>query len=89
MTTKDYGDWEYETSLDGYGPATKAAWRNESIDGTVKVAVSEGMHIMKCERGDWLVTVNIGSGGEDEHWCVSTKDDAFEKVDEILPWTES
>lgn len=81
----DYGDWEYEESLDGYGPATRHVWVNDEINGVLKVALSEGMHIMKCERGEWLVTLNIGSGGEDRHWCFESEDEALSNVEDLFP----
>lgn len=82
---KDIGDWKYEDSLDGYGPATRHVWVNDKVDGVVKIALSEGMHIMKCERGEWLLAVNIGSGGMDNHYCFDTEDEALDNVEDFLP----
>lgn len=84
-TQPDYGNWKYEDSLDGYGPATQHVWVNDTVDGVLKIAQSEGMHIMKCERGEWLVTVNTGPGGEDEYWCFETEQDALENIQDLIP----
>ena len=37
----DFGDWKYEDSLDGYGPATRHVWINETLNSTVKIALSK------------------------------------------------
>lgn len=82
--TTSYGDWEYEESLDGYGPATHHVWVNDRINGVVKVCLSEGMHIMKGERGDWLILVNIGSGGIDTHYTFDSEEEALDNVKDLI-----
>jgi hypothetical protein len=78
-------DWTYEDSLDGYGPATKHVWINSKLDCTVQLALSEGMHIMKCERGEWLVTINIGGGKTDQHYCFETEEEALDNIKDLIP----
>lgn len=82
---RDFGDWKYEESLEGYGPATQHVWVNENLDGVVKIALSEGGHIMKCERGEWLITLNLGGGPPDRTYCCETEDEALRDVQDLVP----
>ena len=83
--TRDYGDWKYETDLSGYGDLTEHAWLNEELDGSIRVAPSEGMHIMKCDRGDWQVDVSIGGGGVDKTYCFESEQEALDNISDLLP----
>lgn len=83
--TTSYGDWKYEESLDGYGHPTHHVWVNDDLDGVIKVCLSEGMHIMKGERGDWIILLNIGSGGTDKFYTFDTEQEALENVRDLLP----
>lgn len=85
MAQSDYGNWLYQESLDGYGHPVRHVWENEKVDGRLKVSLSEGMHIMRCERGEWLVTLSIGSGKDDKYWCFESEEEALSNVEDLLP----
>lgn len=84
---EDIGNWTYVDAQenDGYGGVTRHVWENDELDATVRVAPSEGMHIMECDRGDWQVDVNIGSGGNDNTYCFDTEEEALSNVEDLLP----
>lgn len=81
---QDYGNWEYESDLSGYGNLTAHAWWNAELNGSVRIAQSEGLHIMECDRGLWQVDISIGNGPVDETHCFNSEQAALQAIPNLL-----
>jgi hypothetical protein len=61
---KDIGEWSYEKSPEGkdtgWGEITKHIWEKDK-NNYIVIGRSEGMHIMKCQRGSWQINIKINS----------------------------
>ena len=73
-------DWQYRnvSESEEYGDVTTHVIENEEKRVSVRIGLSEGMHIMMCERGMWQVTLPREYVGKDEmHKCFETEDEAI------------
>lgn len=86
----DFGDWKYESG-DEYEFPVRHVWRNDElyedgkyVTGVIKLSLSEGMHIMYGERGQYTVSVYLGSGPVDKQYAFDSEDRALEQVKSLL-----
>lgn len=79
-------NWTKENDLSGYGNPVTAAWINTDTNEVIKVALSEGMHIMHGDRGDWLVIKNLyeTDGPNPDYETFQTEEKAVERASEII-----
>jgi hypothetical protein len=81
---RDYGNWKYQDNLDGYGNPVEHAWENDELNGVIKISTSEGGHIMKCERGESLLTLNFGGGQINKYYCFEDEETALRNLKDLV-----
>lgn len=92
--TVNSSDWTFldlsNESTKDYGETTKYVIESNVYRTAIRIAPSEGMHIMKCPRGSWQVSMprhdHFIDRWDEEHNCFDTEEEA---LDFAVDWIES
>jgi len=90
--TVDNPNWVFrdlteEDGDTGYGGVTKYVVEHKDKSVALRIGLSEGMYIMKCDRGKWQV--DIGQQESDYSYGVQCFDNEVDAVDNAIGWVEN